>query len=245
MNRRVMTLCAILALLVSTTGPALAEQTYMSCTFDDKPVDQALGQGGTSIGESSGYDAQMTVTVKATPFETPSIDVHNTDLSGNRNLYFNVSTVAPSSGMVVIVMDLWLYQTGPGWTPFMAFYSQNWEALLLFKLLDDGSLAFTESLFGEPIATLPSVPTGRSLPILIAMNMDTDTYSAWVDQVQVVTDHPLTTAGTNYYRVTVASGWNCAADSHFGIDQIRVVDTFTAVPTQRTTWGRVRSLYRN
>jgi hypothetical protein len=245
MKRCARVLFVTLFLLVCATGFALAEQTYMSCTFDDKPIDQPLGQGGTATGESSGYDPQMTVMVKATPFETSSIDVHNTDLVGNRNLYFNLSSAAVSSGIVVIIMDLWFYQTGPGWAPFMEFYSENWQSLLRLEVREDGSMVFTETIGGDAVGTLPSIPTGRSLPVLIAMNMDTDTYSAWVDQVQIVNDHPLTTAGTNYFRVQVASGWNCAVDNHFGIDQIRVVDTFTAVPTQRTTWGRVRSLFRD
>jgi ethanolamine ammonia-lyase large subunit len=77
------------------------------------------------------------------------------------------------------------------------------------------------------------------------MDFDADTYSVWIDEVQWVADRPMTVSGSNFNIIQIGSGSDCAAENHFSIDQIRVVDTLPQIPTQRTSWGNVRALFRD
>jgi hypothetical protein len=242
MNRRVMIILAALLTLGFSAGAATADQTYMSVTFDDKAIDQPLGQGGTSMGEASYCDPEMDAIVRAAPFATPSLELHNTDPVNNRNIYFYLPSSSVSSGLAVIVMDLWFYQTGEGWAPYLEFYTFGWVAQLKISLLTDGSIQIRDS---ELAATVPSCPTGRALPLLVAMDLDSDTYSVWIDQVQWVTDRPLSVPGGDFDKIQISSGYGCTPESHFSIDQIRVIDWLPPVPTVRTTWGTVRALFRD
>jgi hypothetical protein len=242
MKCRVMIMLVTLVLPGLLAGVALADQTYMSVTFDDKPVDQPLGTGGTAVGEATSCDSQIEAIVRATPFDTRSLEIHNTDLEANRNIYFGLPDAPVSSGLAVVIADLWFYQTGLGWTPYIEFYDSGWSDLLGIYLMSDGTIRIIDS---EIAATVPSYPTGRSLPILVAMDFDADTYSVWIDEVQWVADRPMTVSGSNFNIIQIGSGSDCAAENHFSIDQIRVVDTLPQIPTQRTSWGNVRALFRD
>jgi hypothetical protein len=242
MKCRLTILFATLALPGLLTGVALAEQTYMSVTFDDKPIDQPLGTGGTAVGEATSCDSQIEAIVRATPFDTRSLEIHNTDLVGNRNIYFGPSAGSISSGLAVVIMDLWFYQTGPGWMPYFEFYNSDWSELLRITTESTGTMSIRDS---GVAAVVPSYPTGRSLPVLIAMDFDTDTYSVWIDEVQWVADRPMLVSGSNFYIIQIGSGWNCDPENRFSIDQIQVIDTLPVVPTQQSSWGKVRALFRN
>ncbi len=142
----------------------------------------------------------------------------------------------------MVISDVWFYQTGPGWTPYLEFYDSGWHDLFGIYVMSDGTIKIFDS---ELAATIPSYPTGRSLPVLIAMDLDADTYSVWIDEVQWVADRPMKVSGSNFTRIQIGSGSNCAAENRFSIDQIRVVDTLPQIPTQRTSWGKVRALFRD
>jgi hypothetical protein len=222
-------------------GSALADQTFMQITFDDKAIDQPIGDWGTGVGEPTEIGENIEAIVRAAPFDTPSLEIHNTHATNTGYVIFELPGSPVSSGLVVIVMDLWFYQTGPGWSPYCELYSSSYQTLMSFFLRNDGGLTIFGG--GDPVI-LPVVPTGRSFPVLIALDMDQDTFSVWMDGTEISADSPLMVTGATFEKVYLGAGYNCDPANRFSVDQIRVLDWLPPVATTRTTWGGIRRLYR-
>lgn len=216
----------------------LAQTTYMDLTFDDKTIDAPLGQGGTAIGEATWIQQDAMVVVRAAPFETPSIELRGVDQSNGGPVQFALPTSGISSGLAVIVIDYWFPRVQAGWIPFVEFYSSAWQELCEMTFRDDGSLTISDT---ELAATIPEFPLGRPLRIVLAMNMDSDTYSVWVDGIERVSGRPLMVAGTTYSQFTIQTGSGASADNRFSIDRILVLDYLPPVPVQPATWGSIKA----
>jgi hypothetical protein len=233
---------AILMALICNAGSALANQTYMEFTFDDKVIDQPIGVGGATVGEPSYVAAVFDAFVRSTPFETPSLEIHNASPMDNGSIWFNMPGSPAAEGTVVIIMDLWLYGSGPGWESKWTVYTSSYQDLMSLELWSDGAVRLTGA---ELDATIPSYPIGRIFPILIKLDMDADTYSAWTDGIQRVADEPLRLKDADFGAIWFSSTSDAAPDNRVSIDQIRVLDWMPDdVPIVETTWGRVRALYR-
>jgi hypothetical protein len=76
------------------------------------------------------------------------------------------------------------------------------------------------------------------------LDMDSDTFSVWMDETEWVSDQPLITTGTSFGRVKLAITSGCVPENRFSVDQLRVLDWMPSVPIAETTWGRVRAFYR-
>jgi hypothetical protein len=239
MGRVSVALAVIAVALGSAAGGVRADITYMDLTFDDKTIDMPLGQGGTLIGEATWFHANVQATVRAAPFDTPSLELHNTHASETGPIEFDLPNGAVESGLVGILMDLWFYQTGPGWLPQIVLYASDWNELCRVYTQADGSLTIMDT---DVAATVPAYPTGRPLRIVLLLDMDLDTYSAWVDGVQRVENRAMKTAGRLFDKVVFQTGWNCAPENHFAIDRILVVDQLPPVPVHATTWGGIKAL---
>jgi len=74
--------------------------------------------------------------------------------------------------------------------------------------------------------------------------MDTDTFSIWLDGTQAVADQPLKRTGGDFHKVILQSGFNCDPENRFSLDQIRVLDWMPPVAAAKSSWGRIRALYR-
>ncbi|MBM3287361.1 MAG: hypothetical protein FJY88_08445 [Candidatus Eisenbacteria bacterium] len=220
-----------------------ADQTYLSVTFDDKEIDAPLGTGGTAIGEATWIGDKVDAIVRSTPFPTPCLEVHDTDVPYPHNLGFELPTASVSTGLVVIIMDLWYEQVGESCQPYIELYPAQWQALLRIRPQNDGTITLTD-LSGTAAEGIPC-PTGRPLPILVAFDMDAGTYSAWLDGSQVVADRAHGNPNRNFYRVLINTSSGTDPDCRFWIDQIRVIDWMPSVPTRATTWGTLRALFRD
>ena len=232
---------AVVLLLGCVVGAALANQTYMEITFDDKAIDQPIGEGGMTVGEPDFVDSRIEAIVRSSPFATPSLEIHSTVSTGNPTIWFNYAGSGITSGLVVIIMDLWLYGSGPGWESYWTIYTPNFQNLMEFRFLSDGRIHIDGA---GTDAYVPSYPIGRSFPVLIALDMDTDTFSVWMDETQYVENQPLRLEDREFGAIWFAAGASIADENRVFIDQIRVIDWMSEVPIVETTWGRVRALYR-
>ena len=222
-------------------GVALADETYLEATFDDKTIDAPIGTRGPAFGEPIQVDTGIDAIVRATPFETPSLEIHNKDLAESRSVFF--ATASPESvGVATVVTDLWIYEVGPGWEFSIELETKNWKTLSIINIRADGSIQI-EDTNGEA-ALIPDIPTGQPLPVLFALDMDAGTYSVWVDANQVVSDRILRDVERGFMHIRVDTGSDGAEDNRLSIDQIRVIDFVPPVATVSATWGRIRTLYR-
>jgi len=227
------------ALAVMLPGQGRGEKTYMDLTFDDKTIDAPLGQGGTTIGEATWMHDNVRATVRAAPFDTPSLELHNTHASEAGPIVFDLPTGVVSSGLVGILVDLWFYQTGPGWEPHIVLYSSDWYELCRIAVQDNGSLTVRDTVVA---ATVPGYPTGRPLRVVLLLDMDSDAYSAWIDGVQWVDNRAMMVAGKSFHKVTFQTGWNSASENRFSVDRILVLDQLPPVPVKSTTWSGIKAL---
>lgn len=230
----------LLMLLGSIAGVASANQTYLNVTFDDKTIDQPIGAGGGAVGEPDYVATEIEATVRATPFGTPSLEIHNTT-TDNETVWFTLASPPVSTGLAVIIMDLWFYGSGPGWTSGWTIYTSGNQNLLGLDLTAEGNIRVTA---GGTYFDYNNYPIGRSLPVLIALDMDADTYSIWMDGTLQGENLPLNYAGKDFGAIWFNSGFECDPANKVSVDQIRVIDWMPAVATTHTTWGRVRALYR-
>lgn len=231
----------VVLLLACVAGTAAADQTYLSFTFDDKTIDQPIGTGGSALGEPSYINPNAEAIVRATPFGTPCLEIHNTNPDEYAFVYFVRDAGGVSSGIVAIIMDLWFFGSGEGWPPYCEVYSYGYQTLVGFYAMDDGKLHIQT---GSGMTDGPTIPIGRPFPVLIILNMDTDTVSVWMDETEWVSDEPLRMTGVDFGRIKLALTSGCVTENRFSVDQIRVIDWIPDVPVVETTWGRVRSLYR-
>ena len=216
-----------------------AQVTYMDINFDDKTIDAPLGQAGTATGEATWIHSNVQATVRAAPFDTPSLEIHNTHVSETGPLEFDLPNGSVESGLVGILMDLWFYQTGPGWLPQIVLFASDWNELCRVTTESDGSMRIVDS---GVAATVPGYPTGRPLRIVLLLDMDSDTYSAWVDGVQWVDNRAMKFTGRLFHKVIIQTGWDCAPENHFSVDRILVLDNLPPVPVEPTTWGGIKAL---
>jgi hypothetical protein len=236
------TLLAGILLLIPALSPCVAQQTYMECTFDDKTIDQPIGTGGATLGEPVWVDASIQATVRSAPFPTPSLELHNT-VDEPANLGFELAGAQVTAGLVVVSVDLWLQQTGPGWEYTVELYPIAWQRLVFIFVSEDGRIQLIDNA-GEA-AVVDPCPTGRMLPIVVAMDLDADTYSAWIDEIELVSDRALPNAALGFFRILVKTYRNYGQPSRLSIDRIAVTDYLPDVATVPTTWGRIRTLYHH
>jgi hypothetical protein len=232
---------AVFSLLACIAGTSLADQTYMSFTFDDKTIDQPIGTGGSTVGEPEYISPAAEAVVRATPFDTPCLEIHNANPEMFAFVYFTRAEGGVSAGVVAIIMDLWFYGSGSGWPPYCEVYSQGYQTLLGFYAQADGRLHISS---GSGWTDGPTIPVGRSFPVLIVLDMDADTFSVWMDETEWVSNQPLMATGKDFGRVKLAITSGCVPENGIAIDQLRVIDWIPDVSVAETTWGRVRALYR-
>ncbi len=231
-----------LILCLAYALPTFADQTLMEATFDDKAIDQPIGTGGAIVGEPDYVTPEIEAIVRSAPFGTPCLEIHNTHATLNRSVWFSLPGASISSGLVVIILDIWLTGSGPGWEPYCEIYNENNQALTYFRFQADGTIAVGS---GDGPIYVPSFPVGRHLPVLFAIDMDADTYSAWFDAIECVTDAPLERAGSDLKKIWFLTGSNCDPDNRYSIDKIRVIDWMPDdIAVEPVSWGQIRALYR-
>jgi len=89
------------------TITASPDQTYMEITFDGKTIGGPIGMGGSGIGEPFYVSEDIEAIVRGTPFDTPSLEIHNTSPTNVGLVEFRFPGSPVESGLVVIIMDLW------------------------------------------------------------------------------------------------------------------------------------------
>ncbi|MBP6875456.1 MAG: hypothetical protein KBD56_05255 [Candidatus Eisenbacteria bacterium] len=224
-------------------APVASGETYLEATFDDKAIDQPIGVGGPAVGEPVYIDSELQAIVRSSPFGTPCLEIHNTDPAQHRWIGFEMEE-AVSTGLVVVIMDVWFYRIGWGDEFWLYLYDDIWSNNFL-ALVFDGTGGIWGSTKGGSVGELGSFSVGRPYPIMIVLDMDAETLSIWLDGVPALVDYPHgADAAARMQQVQWAGRVNAAPDSRMSIDQIRVISDLVPAPAESMTWGRIRALYR-
>lgn len=234
--------CLSLGISVST---GIAEQTYLVATFNDKTADVPIGTGGAAVGEPISVDPLITAFVRSAPFPSRSLEIQDNDTFSAGSLRFEfLNGVEVSSGLVVILADLYFFEFSEGWqfTLYVREAQFSSESFLTARFLLDGNITANDK--NSSLGVIGSYQTGQPLSVILAYNMDAGTYDIYLDGVQVVADEPhgVTDRGIG----SVLFGCDSDADlaGKFAIDQIRVLDYLPPVAVEPATWGRIKALYR-
>jgi hypothetical protein len=232
----------VLFLFVTAVSLASANQTYMEITFDDKAIGQPIGIGGATMGEPDWVDTEIEAIVRATPFPSRSLEIHSVDYQNPHNLGFMLPSLAVSSGLVVIIMDLWFEEEGSDAEPWIDFYKSSWSYLAKLYFESGGTIRIWDA---NGTIDGPTFPKGSALPVLVAFDMDAGTYSVWIDETPVVVDRLHGLADPNFSHLVFNTGYEDDQANRFWIDQIRVLDWLPGnIAVEPATWGRIRALYR-
>lgn len=232
----------VVFLFVVAISPVFAYQTYMEINFDDKEIDQPIGTGGGTMDEPDWVDLEIEAIVRATPFPSRSLEVHNVDYQNTRNLGFMLPGLYVSSGLAVIIMDLWFEEEGSGGAPWIDIYKSTWNSLAKLTFEPSGNIRIT-----DPNGAIdgPVFPKGRALHILAAFDMDAGTYSVWINEAPVVADRLHGLADPDFSHLVFNTGHEDDPANRFWIDQIRVLDWLPGnIAVESATWGRIRALYK-
>ena len=89
----------------------------------------------------------------------PPLEVHHLHATGNRPIQFDILSAMLDTGVVGVLIDLWLCQKGLGWLPFIEFYNADYARLCELLTPPDGALQFQDG--GTPL-TVADYPAGRS-----------------------------------------------------------------------------------
>jgi hypothetical protein len=210
----------------------------MIVTFDDKTIDEPIGTGGPANGEPSWIDDEIEAIVRSTPFDTPSLEINNLTTIGNMG--FELPALV-NEGIVAVITDLWFYEDSDCWYTFGLYDSYGQPIAQIF--FETNGLARITDTNGIVIEDVPYA-TGLPVPVLMAIDLETRSYSVWIDEVQRVVDRPLGASILDFQRVKVSAGYNCSDGNRFSIDQIRILGRVPPVPVETLSWGRLRALYR-
>jgi hypothetical protein len=233
----------LVALLLTAAVTVRADQTYLEATFDDKTIDAPIGTSGAAAGEPAWLEGPCTATVRSAPFNTPCLEIEQASTPGLARAVFELlDGVDPNSGLVVLVADVWFEELSSQHEYDIHIYSANWGTTVFAMTINWDSGVNVWST-GGPTQTIGSAPTGRSFPILIALNMDARTYSVWLDGTLAALDLTMSPTG-EVSHILVGPTQNPVAGSKMWLDQIRVLDWMPTVAIRETTWGKVRALYR-
>lgn len=234
--------CLSLGIFAST---GIAEQTYLVATFDDKTVDAPIGTGGAAVGEPISVDALITAFVRSAPFPSRSLEIQDNDTFSAGSLRFEfLNGVEVSSGLVVILADLYFFEFSEGWqfTLYVREAQFSSESFLTARFLSDGNITANDK--NSSLGVIGSYQTGQPLSVILAYNMDAGTYDVYLDGVQVVTDEPHGVTDRGIGAVLFGCDSDADLTGKFAIDQIRVLDYLPPVAVEPATWGKIKALFR-
>lgn len=224
---------------------ATADQVYLDATFDDKTVDAPIGTGGAAVGEPVNVDATVTATVRSGPFATPCLEIQdNDDFSAGTVRFEFLDSAEISSGLVVIITDLYFFELSQGWafTLYVREQEHSASSFLTMNFSDNGSVSATDA--GGAVGTIGSFLAGQTLPVLIAFDMDAGTYDIYLNGAQVVFNEPHGVTGNGIGSVLLGCGSDADLLGKFAVDQVRVQDYLPPVAVEPATWGRIKALFR-
>jgi hypothetical protein len=235
----------ILALVLSAP-PSLADQTFLFADFNDKAIDQPIGEGGPEVGEPvEVYTTTISAIVRQEPMGSPSLEIRDISSFGAGFVVFELLDGAElTSGTVSVSADFW-------------FQNQTSSSRFLFQIRERGS---TEMKFADlrfnPTSSVDLVDaqgyagiighyeTDRRYRVVLEYDMDAGTYDVWLDGERALNDRAHGVAERGIGWVIFGCFDDDDQEGLFNIDAVSVTDYFQEVPVLESSWGRIKASFR-
>ena len=236
-------LCAlVLSLAVATQ--AVAGVTYLQANFDDKPLDQPIGEGGPTVGEPVEADSPyLTTAVRDAPMPTPSLEL--TDISDCCAGYVRfgfLDEAEITTGTLVLSADLWIPVT-PDESGCSIGLRERESSAFNFADLHfsaDGILWCGDD--GGSLGQVGTYSAGVVIHVLIEFNLDAGTYDVRVDDQLLVDDQPHDVVGVGVGSVLISCTHDPNTGDSYCFDNIFVGD-FDPTPVAPPSWGNVKARF--
>jgi hypothetical protein len=222
-----------------------AAHVYLDANFNDKAIDAPIGAGGASVGEPTEVDNTIFAVVRDGPMGSPSLEIQDNHLWAGGASFQLLGQAEVTTGILDIAADLWFDTLADGANCAIKICEQGtfqsrFSDLAFFA---NGSVELT---YGESSSAgiIGQFVAGRVFRVILEFDMDAGTVDVWLDGVKVVDDlvHGVTDRGIGGVRFCAL--FDEDFNGHFYVDNIKVTDYFEAVPTEDTSWGRVRTQFR-
>jgi hypothetical protein len=234
---------AVAALVTLAARPAAgAGGILLSADFDDKPIDEPIGQGGASAAEPVQVDGNVSAIVRDSPTATPSLEISDIDDFAAGFVRFELlNGVEATEGTLTIDVDLWfdvfdaygLYVREPGSSVFQ---------FATLRFISNGSVSLSDT--AGDVGTVGTYETARAYPVRLVYRMNEGTYDLWLDGTEVVTAraHGVTTRGAGAMLFGPTSDGNL--DGMVYVDNLTVTGE-GVTPAAPRSWGAVKALHRS
>lgn len=230
--------------VVLAASLAGADTIYLQANFDDKPLDMAIGTGGSAVGEPVEVASSITAIVRAAPLATPSLELQdNHDFTTGTATFEFLGSAEITTGLVVISANLWFHELSPGYR-FMLYVREQGGAASSFATIyfnSDGSVRSFDANGSNGI--IGSYQISRPFPVRLVYDMDAGTYDVYLDDQLVLADRAHGVVGSGVGSVLFGCLDDPDYDGRYSVDDILVTDYLPSA-SAGATWGWMKALFR-
>jgi hypothetical protein len=231
--------------LIGLTASHTQAVVYLHADFNDKPIDQPILLRGATYGEPYAVDAGAGGFVRSAPMPTPSLEINDGSSTFSCAAKFSFPNYAPiTSGVAVLTANLWFAEL-PGGVQYRVFVSDEAGSTIFVNLIFDNSGLVVVEDMDDRYVEVGQWEIGRSYPIAIAVDLTGHAYDVWFDGQIVRDDVPISVTDQTISIITFAISLDEDLTGLFYVDDIHVTDDPAAVPVGRSTWGRIRGMFRD
>jgi hypothetical protein len=220
----------------------VADQVYLVAEFNDKEIDQPIGQGGPDVGEPiEVYTSTISAIVREGPMGSPSLEIRDTaDFGSGFAIFEFLGGAELTTGIVNVSADLWFHEIGAG-NRFLFYVRERETASERFgdlRFHQDGSITLIDEQ--GYVGAIGNYEVGRRFRVITEFDMDAGTYDVWLDGVLAVNGRAHGIAGRGIGSVILGCDHDEDLEGFFNVDALNVTDYFQEVPVTEQSWGRIK-----
>ncbi|MEZ5064065.1 MAG: hypothetical protein R3B81_04980 [bacterium] len=245
----VMVACAAAGHLAAAVASA-TPQTVLSCSFNDKPIDQPIGTGGAEVGEPDFVSAGFPAVVRLGPFPSPCLELSDNIPTIGYVRFGFLGDLEATTGTATVTAVMRFQQRDS----FLLAVEGGDPAIYVAQLsfLDTGDL-FYRSAGGLPML-VGTYSAGTEYEFVVHLDVRPDpaggttgTCSVLVNGVPLVTDEPFAaTTGISSVRVACSADANTTGKICMDNLAVDVDEGVTSIDPagDSGSWGRIKASWR-
>jgi len=232
---------ATLTLCLGLAAPALAgDAVILDATFDDKPVDTLIGEGGAILGEPVSVPAGLDATVREGIFATRSLEIADVATSGTPTVRFEfLDDLEVVSGNVEITASL-RFSEIDGYVFYVREQGTAGSSFCSITFTVSGTLTISDA--NGAVFSGGSYAAGVDHLLEITQDLSSGTWSLSFDGSPLVENEPHGITERGVGSILIGAQNDAELDGSIHLDRLRVTSD-AVVPTSTTTWGSLKSTH--
>jgi len=189
-------------------APALAgAQAVLVATFDDKPIDVAVGTGGPALGEPISVSGSISAVVRSAPMATPALEIQDasTSTAGDARFEF-LGGEEIDSGMLRVGVDVQVPDVLSNLAIGCREAGSSVHVFGSVTMWSDGLVWGSDASGGT--GGLVPYPLGTTFHLDLVFDMADGTWDLYLDGVLILDDRPHGVAGSGLGAVLVGCEWD-------------------------------------